>query len=62
MENLENYKNRIKAIEELANKMEKGTLTIEELSKLETLTRELHERSIILKYKDTASGPILVQD
>lgn len=51
MENLENYKNRIKAIEELANKMEKGTLTIEELSNLETLTRELHERSIILKYK-----------
>lgn len=51
MENLEKYKNRIKAIEELANKMEKGTLTIDELSNLETLTRELHERSIILKYK-----------
>lgn len=51
MENLEKYKNRIKAIEELANKMENGTLTIEELANLETLTRELHERSIILKYK-----------
>lgn len=51
MEHLENYKNRIKAIEELANKMESGTLTIAELSHLETLTRELHERSIILKYK-----------
>ena len=51
MENLEKYKNRIKAIEELANKMENGTLTIDELANLETLTRELHERSIILKYK-----------
>lgn len=51
MENLEKYKNRIKAIGELANKMENGTLTIEELANLETLTRELHERSIILKYK-----------
>lgn len=51
MENLEKYKNRIKAIEELANKMENGTLTIDELANLEVLTRELHERSIILKYK-----------
>lgn len=51
MENLEKYKNRIKAIDALADKMEKGSLTIEELANLETLTRELHERSIILKYK-----------
>lgn len=51
MENLEKYKNRIKAIEELVSKMENGTLTIEELANLENLTRELHERSIILKYK-----------
>lgn len=51
MENIEKYKNRIKAIEELVSKMENGTLTIEELANLENLTRELHERSIILKYK-----------
>jgi len=69
MENLENYKNRIKAIEELANKMESGTLTIAELSHLETLTRELHERSIILKYKafenkinPVQESPISIED
>jgi hypothetical protein len=51
MENLQSYKNRIQAIESLARKMEMGELSIAELSELERLTRELHERSIILKYK-----------
>ncbi len=51
MENLQSYKNRIQAIETLVQKMEMGELSIAELSELETLTRELHERSIILKYK-----------
>ncbi len=51
MENLQSYKNRIQAIETLVQKMDKGELSIAELSELETLTRELHERSIILKYK-----------
>ena len=51
MENLQSYKNRILAVETLVQKMEMGELSIAELSELERLTRELHERSIILKYK-----------
>lgn len=51
MENLEIYKNRIKSIEELSNRLDSGELSIDELVKLETLTRELYERTVILKYK-----------
>ncbi len=51
MENLESYKKRIKAIEELSNRLESGELSIDELVTLETLTRELYERTVILKYK-----------
>lgn len=45
------YKQQIEKIEALITKMEKGELSVEELSELEELTRNLHEKSIILKYK-----------
>lgn len=51
MEGLNNYRDKLQSIEKLVNKMESGELSIHELVELETLTRELHERSIILKYK-----------
>ena len=51
MDGLKNYREKIKNIEKLVDKMENGELSIHELVELETLTRDLHERSIILKYK-----------
>jgi len=51
MENLESYKKRIKAIEEFSGRLESGELSIDELVQLETLTRELYERTVIFKYK-----------
>jgi len=51
MENLKLYKQQIGKIEVLITKMEKGQLSLSELSDLEELTRNLHEKSIILKYK-----------
>jgi hypothetical protein len=51
MENIQNYKSQIKEVESLVIKLERGALSIEELTALERLTRALHERSIILKYK-----------
>ena len=45
------YKQQIGKIEVLITKMEKGELSVSELSDLEELTRNLHEKSIILKYK-----------
>ena len=51
MENIQKYKNQIKEVESLVIKLEKGELSLEELTTLESLTRALHERSIILKYK-----------
>ena len=51
MENIQKYKNQIKEVESLVIKLEKGELSLEELTTLENLTRALHERSIILKYK-----------
>lgn len=51
MDGLKNYREKIKSIEELVNKMESGELSINELVKLESLTRDLYERSVILKYK-----------
>lgn len=51
MDNLQLYKQQIKELEKLVNKLDNGELEIEELVQLETLTRELHEKSIILKYK-----------
>lgn len=59
MDGLKNYREKIKSIEKLVDKLEKGELSIHELVELETLTRELHERSIILKYKafESAGAP-----
>ncbi|MDG1331488.1 MAG: hypothetical protein P8P74_04115 [Crocinitomicaceae bacterium] len=51
MEGLKNYREKLKSIERLVEKMESGELSINELVELEGLTRDLHERSIILKYK-----------
>ncbi len=51
MDGLKNYREKIKNIEKLVDKMESGELSIHELVELETLTGDLHERSIILKYK-----------
>lgn len=64
MDGLKNYREKIKSIEELVNKMESGELSINELVELESLTRDLHERSIILKYKafESKSGDSAVEE
>lgn len=51
MNDLQSYKNKLEELSALIGKLEKGELSVEELVTMETLTRELHERSIILKYK-----------
>jgi len=51
MDNMKGYKSNLEELNILVEKMDKGELSIEELSSLEKLTRELHERSIILRYK-----------
>jgi hypothetical protein len=51
MKNLQLYKNQIDEIKNLVEKLDQGELTRDELSTLEELTRAIHERSIILKYK-----------
>lgn len=48
---MEAYKNLIKDIENYISKLETASLTMDELFELEKLTRKLHERSIILRYK-----------
>lgn len=48
---MEAYKNLIKEIENYISKLESASLTMDELFELEKLTRKLHERSIILRYK-----------
>lgn len=48
---MEAYKNLIKEIESYISKLETASLTMDELFELEKLTRKLHERSIILRYK-----------
>lgn len=50
MENLEGYRSRIQALSELVSKLERGEMSVDELSEMEMITRELHERSIILRY------------
>jgi hypothetical protein len=50
MENLSGYRTRIEKLTALLDKLDHGELTIEELSEIELLTRELHERSVILRY------------
>lgn len=51
MKDLTAYKSKIDELSGLVTKLEEGNLSMDELVKMETLTRELHERSIILKYK-----------
>lgn len=51
MENSKSMGELLEAVKLLMEKMERGELTISELSDLERLTAKLHERSIILKYK-----------
>ncbi len=51
MDALQNYKTKLTEIQKLIQKLENGELQIDELSDLERLTREIHERSIILRYK-----------
>ncbi len=48
---MEAYKNLIKEIENYISKLETASLSLDELFELEKLTRKLHERSIILRYK-----------
>ena len=50
MEKLEGYNSRIKRLSELVAQLESGELNLDELSEMEKITRELHERSIILRY------------
>ena len=51
MKNLQLYKNQIEELKNLVDKLDQGELTRDELSSLEELSRAIHERSIILKYK-----------
>lgn len=64
MENIQKYKNQIKEVESLVIKLEKGELNLDELTTLESLTRALHERSIILKYKafEQKVNPVVHQE
>ncbi len=48
---LKSYKEQINEVQNLVDKMEQGNLSVSELADLELITRSLHERSIILKYK-----------
>ncbi|HIP32860.1 MAG TPA: hypothetical protein EYG86_08870 [Crocinitomicaceae bacterium] len=48
---LKSYKEQINEVQNLVDKMEQGILSASELTDLEIITRSLHERSIILKYK-----------
>lgn len=47
---MEGYKSMLKRLNSLIDALEKGALSIDELSELEEITRNLHERSIILRY------------
>ena len=58
MENLQSYKNQIDRVQELIHKMEAGTISKQDITELESLTRLMHEKSIILKYKVFANEPI----
>lgn len=61
MDKLNNYKAKVNNVLALIDKMEKGELSLSELSQLEQLTREIHERSIILKYKAYESKSTVVK-
>ncbi|XOV66765.1 MAG: hypothetical protein ACFHU9_14155 [Fluviicola sp.] len=48
---MEGYKELLDQLNGLVNSMEQGELNLEQLNDLEKVTRTLHERSIILRYK-----------
>ena len=50
MKKLEGYNSRVERLGELVAQLEEGKLNLDELIELESITRELHERSIILRY------------
>ncbi|MCO4814831.1 MAG: hypothetical protein KC454_08960 [Flavobacteriales bacterium] len=57
MGNLQSYKNQLDKVQVLVSKLEAGTLSKQEITELESLTRLMHEKSIILKYKVFANEP-----
>lgn len=48
---MDGYKKMLEKLTTLLNALEQGELTLEELTELESVTRQLHERSIILRHK-----------
>jgi hypothetical protein len=48
---MEGYKELLERLNELVSSLENGELSMDELADLESVTRKLHERSIILRYK-----------
>ena len=62
MGNLQSYKNQLDKVQVLVNKLEAGTLSKQEITELESLTRLMHEKSIILKYKVFANEPLEVSE
>ena len=62
MGNLQSYRNQLDKIQILVNKLETGTLSKQEITELEELTRLMHEKSIILKYKVFANEPKEIQE
>lgn len=48
---MEGYKELLEKLNRLVTALENGDLSLEELNELESVTRQLHERSIILRYK-----------
>ena len=48
---MDGYKKMLEKLTTLLHTLEQGELTLEELTELESVTRQLHERSIILRYK-----------
>lgn len=48
---MEGYKELLERLNELVSSLENGELSLDELTEMETVTRKLHERSIILRYK-----------
>ena len=57
MENIKTYKNQIEEVQNLIGQLENGNLSKDDLVRLESLTRMIHERSIILKYMAFGNVP-----
>lgn len=51
MENMKGYKAEVEKLQNIIEHLESGDLAIEQLIELEEVTRNLHEKSIILRYK-----------